>query len=90
METIQSLAGVQQKILEQVCRYVKKGGSLVYSTCTINQLENDGVVDRFLREHPDFHLEPFSYGKNQQTESGLLQLTPDQSEGFFMARFQKK
>ena len=62
------LAGIQYKILEASSDYVKQGGELMYSTCTINKIENEEVTDRFLSEHEDFtvrcsrHIMPCSGG----------------------------
>ncbi len=53
---IKSLAELQKKILSVVCEYVKEGGTLIYSTCTITGEENEGVTNSFLREHPQFKL----------------------------------
>ena len=51
---IDSLAEVQAKILETAARYVKTGGRLCYSTCTVLKRENTDVVRAFLRRHPEF------------------------------------
>lgn len=48
------LAEIQYRILEASSEYVKTGGELMYSTCTINKIENEEVTDRFLSEHGDF------------------------------------
>lgn len=55
-EKITELARLQQEILRVVCRYVKPGGRMIYSTCTISRQENEENISRFLREHPDFVL----------------------------------
>lgn len=87
---IKSLASIQKRILDCCSEYVKSGGVLVYSTCTINKTENDDVVHSFLLKHKDFKLEKFTLGNNEIIESGMLQLTPDKWDGFFVARFVKQ
>ena len=47
----------QLAILEASSKYLKKGGTLLYSTCTINPYENERVVSDFIRKHPEFTLE---------------------------------
>ena len=56
-EDIASLAGIQRKILDVVSSYVKKGGKLVFSTCTLSRAENEDNVDYFLKGHGEFKLE---------------------------------
>ena len=51
------LSRLQRKILEQLPRYLKPGGILVYATCTLTREENEEVVEDFLRDHDDFALE---------------------------------
>lgn len=74
-----SLAEKQLQLLREASRYVKNGGHLLYSTCTINQIENQQTVERFLAENDDFRLEK------------MLQLLPDEGEhdGFFICRMQR-
>ncbi len=55
--SIGQLNEIQTSILENCSRYVKKGGILCYSTCSVFRDENDGVVGRFLKEHADFTVE---------------------------------
>ncbi len=71
---IEGLYGTQRKILENAAQYLKKGGSLLYSTCTINRAENEDVVNEFLQTHPSYKL------KSQKT---LLQ--NGENDGFYMA-----
>lgn len=53
-EDIGGLYAVQRKILENGSRYLKRGGELLYSTCTIDPRENDEVTEKFLKNHSDF------------------------------------
>ncbi len=54
-EDIKRLPEVQCSILQNSSKYLKKGGRLVYSTCTLNPEENERVTEEFLQEHTDFH-----------------------------------
>ena len=49
---------IQKKILNTVAPLVKVGGTLVYSTCTVNRKENDKMVEQFLAQHPEYELDP--------------------------------
>lgn len=49
-------SAMQREILRQAAELLKPGGRMLYSTCTFSELENEGSVDHFLKEHPDFHL----------------------------------
>jgi NOL1/NOP2/sun family putative RNA methylase len=60
-ELIRSCAIRQSSILEQAARMVKPGGHIAYTTCTYSPEENEGVIDRFLLQHPEFNLEVFPY-----------------------------
>ncbi len=53
-EDITVLAQIQKDMLSLAAKYVKKGGELIYSTCTIDPLENDQVIDWFLENHPEY------------------------------------
>lgn len=91
------LAVLQKEILDIVCRYVKQGGTLVYSTCTINRAENIDNVHWFLKTHPEYALDSVQDKvcrelQDAVQEEGCLQLLPgvNDSDGFFIARFVKK
>ncbi len=87
------LPPLQYKILSRASRYVKTGGVLVYSTCTLLPEENEENVRKFLSEHPDFILEDFSSRGSEplRSEGGMLTLLPqrDGCDGFFIARLKK-
>lgn len=91
--TMQDLPQLQLTILKNQARYVKPGGVLIYSTCTLVRAENEGVVESFLQENPDYTLEPLPlpapFPKN---ESGMLALIPGQydTDGFFISRLRRK
>ena len=53
-EEINNLPGIQRKILDNAVRYLKKGGEILYSTCTIEKEENEGVTDAFLKDNSEF------------------------------------
>ncbi|MEG2928548.1 MAG: 16S rRNA (cytosine(967)-C(5))-methyltransferase RsmB [Oscillospiraceae bacterium] len=56
LENLEKLCKLQYDILSTASKYVKAKGRLVYSTCTINRQENEGVVDKFLKENSNFQL----------------------------------
>ena len=56
-KNIQELTAVQLAILKNVCKYVKKGGSLYYSTCSILKDENSNVIEKFLKTNTEFSVE---------------------------------
>ena len=91
--TMKDLPALQLAILTNQSRYVKPGGVLLYSTCTLVREENEGVVEQFLAAHHDFVPEPLPlpavFPKN---ESGMLALIPGEydTDGFFIARLRKK
>ena len=84
---------IQYKILETAARYLKKGGVLVYSTCTLRPVENSGVVRLFLKKHPSFVITPFPEGCGSYTgRHGELTLMPhvDGTDGFYICRMMKQ
>ena len=85
------LPPVQAKILENGSRYVKPGGYLVYSTCTLSRAENDAVVDGFLQQHPEFEGVPFLESLGAPFGNRKVTLDPGcfGSDGFFMAKLKR-
>ncbi|MBR3872676.1 MAG: 16S rRNA (cytosine(967)-C(5))-methyltransferase RsmB [Clostridia bacterium] len=94
-EDIPAIVETQKRILETVCRYVKKGGTLVYSTCSILPEENAQQVQAFLDRHPEYELQtlPVSFPEELRKQQGAygLQLlgSRDGVEGFFIARMRR-
>ncbi len=90
---IQSLQKLQLEILTAASEALKSGGELVYSTCTITKAENQEVVDRFLKENPEFTQEPIHFNENDipADEAGSITIYPHQydTDGFFIARLLK-
>ena len=92
----EELEKLQREILSVVHRYVKPGGTLVYSTCTINEGENIENVRWFLSQYPEFEQVSVESvlcdALKGSVKDGCLQLLPGihESDGFFIAKFHKK
>ena len=93
LEEMKDLPDLQLRILENQAKYVKKGGVLLYSTCTVLKRENEDIVTAFLDKNDEFYLEPLElpevFPKN---ESGMLTLIPGEydTDGFFICRLRRK
>ena len=92
LAALERLPEVQIKILNNLSRYVKPGGVLLYSTCTILKRENEAVVKTFLSEHSDFALEtiPLPGGLLGQKD-GMITLLPcvHDTDGFFICKLRR-
>ena len=95
-EGIEELRDLQRQILSVVWQYVKPGGTLMYSTCTVTPEENEENA-RWFKENFDFELVSLAESvpealKGDVTEEGFLQLYPGihQCDGFFLAKFKRK
>jgi len=92
---IDRLRRLQEKILQRVARYLKPGGVLVYSTCTLMRDENEAVVEAFLAEHDEFELTDAARYLPEQARhmvrGGYFQALPQHhnTDGFFAARLRK-
>lgn len=89
-EEIAALPAIQSAILENLSRYVKPGGALVYSTCTVLKAENEEIVSAFLEKHSDFKPDALQLGE-LFFENGMHTFWPnvDGTDGFFAARLIK-
>ena len=81
------LPQIQSDILDSSAKLVRPGGTLVYSTCTLNPAENEGVFAAFIGRNPDFVPEDFT-AAGKSGRSGMLTFFPDEGEydGFFVAK----
>ncbi|MBU3189202.1 16S rRNA (cytosine(967)-C(5))-methyltransferase RsmB [Clostridium bowmanii] len=93
IKDIENIINTQRKIMENASKYVKSGGVLVYSTCTLNKEENEGNVDWFIENHPEFKVQPVFYGKFSNinySEAGYVTILPNEyMDGFFIAKIIK-
>jgi 16S rRNA (cytosine967-C5)-methyltransferase len=96
--SLEEILGTQSYILNRVAPYVKKGGALVYATCSLLAQENEKQVEAFLEQHPEFEVEPLAEYVTQPegtasifTKEGYMRLNPAQhgTDGFFTARLIK-
>ena len=88
---------IQYKILENAAEYLKQGGELVYSTCSINKCENEDVLNKFLSEHDNFETVDFydmlpDELKKDTAKNGYITFYPntDKIDGFFISKIRKK
>ncbi len=101
-DRINELYPIQRAILESASSYVKSGGRLIYSTCTLNRAENEAMLQAFLDSHDDFYAEdisPFLPAKliidcerAADAARGYITLFPDRDlcDGFFVGRLVRR
>ena len=90
-EDFPALNKAQGDILSTVARYVKSGGALYYSTCSLFECENDGVVQAFLKAHPEFSAEELNSPLAHDKKKYGLQFLPDTAygAGFYVCKLVK-
>lgn len=90
-----NLQTIQLAILNNVCQYLKVGGYLIYSTCTLTSQENEAVIDHFLAQHQDYRLDPILPEELLLTDlindQGQVRVWPHHyhTDGFFICRLVK-
>ena len=91
---LSEIVKIQKEILENAWNYLKQGGEIVYSTCTLNKRENEEVVDWFLEKHRDCEIEKIFLGNSDNilyNSNGTVTIIPNKyMDGFFMAKLKKK
>lgn len=93
IKDINNIIDIQRRIMNNASKYVKKGGVLVYSTCTLNKDENEGNIEWFIESHSEFKIEPVSFGEFDNinyNEKGYATIFPNEyMDGFFIAKLIK-
>lgn len=92
LETVETLAGVQSRMLDAAARAVPAGGVLVYSTCTLEEEENEAQANAFLDRHAEFRVDPVVTSADRFVDAdGFLRVLPHRSgsDGAFAARFRR-
>ncbi|MCX7846107.1 MAG: 16S rRNA (cytosine(967)-C(5))-methyltransferase RsmB [Dictyoglomaceae bacterium] len=84
-EDIYKLSKLQYSMLERAGKLLKKGGEILYCTCTLTWQENEGVVLSFLQKYPSFYFKPFTF--NNKKFPGILRIIPFiyNTDGFFIS-----
>ncbi|MBX4265302.1 16S rRNA (cytosine(967)-C(5))-methyltransferase RsmB [Clostridium estertheticum] len=93
IKDINSIIDIQRSIMDNASKYVKKGGVLVYSTCTLNKDENEGNIDWFIASHCEFKIEPLFFGdfdNIKYSDKGYVTIFPNEyMDGFFITKLIK-
>ena len=80
IKDISSIYNVQRKIIQNASRYVKPGGVMIYSTCTINREENQYITDEFLKKNSNF----------ERVQDDIMMLPSDgESDGFYICKLKR-
>lgn len=92
-ESIRGLVKIQRNIMLNAAKYVKRGGKLIYSTCTLSKEENEENIRWFLKKCPDFKVEPIYFGNLDNLiyhKEGVVTILPNKNmDGFFIAKMIK-
>lgn len=91
---LSTLIDIQRKIITNAVRYIKPGGVIVYSTCTLNKKENEENIEWMLKQFPEFSVEPLYYGKLDNliyNHKGYITILPNEyMDGFFIAKLKRQ
>lgn len=94
-QDVQEITAIQKRILAIASNYLKTGGELVYSTCSILKEENEDIINNFLQENQNFEIikikTPLGIFEKFKTKEGYLTIKPTKSnDGFFISKLRKK
>ena len=100
-EDVDEITKTQKQILETCSQYLKKGGKLVYSTCSILKEENENIINEFLNKHKEFQIEKIEIKENKKiqnkeffkkyikNENYFQVYQNDETDGFFICKLKK-
>lgn len=91
---LEEIINIQRKMIKIAAQYVKIGGILMYTTCTLNKNENEKIVEEFLKDNKNFVIEEIDLslfnGLNFQINKNMLTLLPSEfNDGFFITKLKK-
>ncbi|WP_252230354.1 16S rRNA (cytosine(967)-C(5))-methyltransferase RsmB [Clostridium sp. ZBS15] len=93
-ENLREIIPVQREIMNNAWEYLKNGGVMIYSTCTLNKEENEENIEWFLNTHKDCKLKTIFIGKEDNliyNKNGTLTILPNaKMDGFFVAKLEKQ
>ena len=91
---LREIIPVQREIMNNAWQYLKQGGVMIYSTCTLNKEENEENIEWFLNNHEDCEVKRIFDGKQDNlvySREGLLTVMPNENmDGFFIAKLEKR
>lgn len=90
---VKDIIRIQRNIMNNASKYVKVGGALLYSTCTINKKENEENIEWFLKNFPQYSIEKLYYGDMENfiyNNNGSVTILPNKyMDGFFISRLRR-
>jgi 16S rRNA (cytosine967-C5)-methyltransferase len=92
LKEMKALVDIQRNILKNASQYVKAGGTLLYSTCTLNKKENEETIKWFLDSFNNYSIEPLFYGNMDNIiydKFGVTILPNEYMDGFFIAKLKR-
>jgi len=91
---LRQIIPIQREIMENAWMYLKDGGIMIYSTCTLNKEENEENIEWFVNKHKDCNIKKIFIGKQDNlvyNRNGSLTIMPNESmDGFFVAKLEKR
>ena len=91
---LREIIPVQREIMNNAWQYLKQGGVMIYSTCTLNKEENEENIEWFVNTHKDWEVKRIFVGKQDNlvySREGYLTVMPNENmDGFFIAKLEKR
>lgn len=92
-QDVKKFSKLQERLLQNGFNHLKKGGILIYATCTLNKIENENVIDKFLRKNNDalvFNPNMRKYGIGCKVSRLGVRILPEKTKGFYFTKIIKK